>query len=78
VAVLPTGFEGYGRRSLNPAEEVAKALAGTGVAGETVAGRLLPVAQAGHRRRGGGGAAARRPVSGSFAPVMPARTRNSR
>ena len=43
MAVLLTGFEGYGGRSLNPAEEVAKALAGAVVAGETVESRLLPV-----------------------------------
>ena len=43
MAVLLTGFAGYGGRSLNPAEEVAKALGGAEVAGETVASRLLPV-----------------------------------
>ena len=43
MAVLLTGFAGYGGRSLNPAEEVAKALAGTTVAGEAVKSRLLPV-----------------------------------
>ena len=43
MAVLLTGFEGYGGRSLNSAEEVAKALAGGEVAGEAVETRLLPV-----------------------------------
>ena len=43
MAVLLTGFAGYGGRSLNPAEEVAKALAGATVAGEAVESRLLPV-----------------------------------
>src|SRR5689334_11589281 len=43
MAVLLTGFEGYGGRSLNPAEEVAKALSGAEVAGEAVESRLLPV-----------------------------------
>ena len=41
--MLLTGFEGCGGRSLNPAEEVAKALTGAEVAGETVESRLLPV-----------------------------------
>lgn len=43
TGMLLTGFEGYGGRAVNPAEEVVKALDGETVAGVRVAGRLLPV-----------------------------------
>src|SRR5436305_14488233 len=45
--VLVTGFEPYGGRRINPAAEVAKALAGTIVDGFTVSGAILPVSQRG-------------------------------
>lgn len=41
--ILLTGFEGYGGRSINPAEAVTKALDGTVVAGVPVIGRTLAV-----------------------------------
>jgi pyroglutamyl-peptidase len=41
--MLLTGFESYAGRSLNPAEQVAKRLAGTAIAGVRVAGHTLPV-----------------------------------
>ena len=41
--MLLTGFESYGGRAVNPAEEVAKALDGAEVAGQRVRGRTLPV-----------------------------------
>lgn len=41
--VLVTGFEGYGGRSVNPAEQVAKRLSGTEIAGVRVSGHTLPV-----------------------------------
>ena len=41
--MLLTGFESYGGRAVNPAEEVAKALEGAEIAGHRVAGRTLPV-----------------------------------
>jgi pyroglutamyl-peptidase len=41
--ILVLGFEGYGGRSLNPAEQVAKALHGTLIGGARVDGRVLPV-----------------------------------
>ena len=45
--MLLTGFQGYGGRAVNPAEEIVKALDGETVAGTTVAGRVLPVRNAG-------------------------------
>lgn len=44
--MLLTGFEGYGGRGLNPAEEVVKALDGETIAGVRVAGAILPVSYA--------------------------------
>jgi pyroglutamyl-peptidase len=41
--MLLTGFEGYGGRSVNPAEEVARRLDGATIAGALVQGRTLPV-----------------------------------
>ena len=41
--MLLTGFESYGGRAVNPAEEVAKALDGAEIAGHRVKGRTLPV-----------------------------------
>lgn len=41
--MLVTGFEGYGGRAVNPAQEVARALDGTSIAGRRVRGRVLPV-----------------------------------
>lgn len=41
--MLLTGFESYGGRSANPAEEIVKALDGEEIGGERVAGRTLPV-----------------------------------
>ena len=40
-AMLLTGFESYGGRSANPAEEIVKALDGEEVGGERVVGRIL-------------------------------------
>jgi pyroglutamyl-peptidase len=42
-AMLLTGFQSYGGRSVNPAEEVVKVLDGLTVAGERIEGRTLPV-----------------------------------
>ena len=42
-AMLLTGFESYGGRSLNPAEQVVKRLAGTEIGGVRVSGHTLPV-----------------------------------
>ena len=44
--MLLTGFESYGGRSLNPAEQVVKRLAGTEIAGVRVSGHTLPVTYA--------------------------------
>ena len=41
--ILILGFESYGGRSLNPAEQVAKALDGRDIAGHPVLGRVVPV-----------------------------------
>jgi pyroglutamyl-peptidase len=41
--MLLTGFESYGGRSLNPAEQVVKRLAGTEIGGVRVRGHTLPV-----------------------------------
>ncbi len=41
--ILVLGFESYGGRSLNPAEQVAKALDGRDIAGSPVLGRVVPV-----------------------------------
>jgi pyroglutamyl-peptidase len=41
--MLLTGFEGYGGRSVNPAEEVVERLAGTEILGTRVTGQVLPV-----------------------------------
>jgi pyroglutamyl-peptidase len=41
--MLLTGFESYGGRSLNPAEQVVKRLAGTEIGGVRVSGHTLPV-----------------------------------
>jgi pyroglutamyl-peptidase len=43
MTVLATGFEGYGGRSLNPSEELARSLDGAVVAGEPVEARCLAV-----------------------------------
>jgi pyroglutamyl-peptidase len=42
--MLLTGFESYGGRSLNPAEQVVKRLAGSQIRGVQVIGHTLPVA----------------------------------
>ena len=44
--MLLTGFEGYGGRGLNPAAEVARALAGQTVRGACVTSAILPVSYA--------------------------------
>lgn len=41
--MLVTGFEGYGGRTDNPSQEIAKALDGTVVGNTTIHGRVLPV-----------------------------------
>jgi pyroglutamyl-peptidase len=41
--MLLTGFQSYGGRAVNPAEEVVKALDGADIAGRRVVGRILPV-----------------------------------
>ena len=41
--ILVTGFTGYGGRSANPAELIARALDGTTIRGEPVAGHVLPI-----------------------------------
>ena len=41
--MLLTGFESYGGRSANPAEEVVRALDGVEIAGSRVVARTLPV-----------------------------------
>ena len=41
--MLLTGFESYGGRSLNPAEQVVKRLDGTEIGGVRVVGHILPV-----------------------------------
>ena len=41
--MLLTGFESYGGRSLNPAEQVVKRLGGTEIRGARVVGQTLPV-----------------------------------
>ena len=42
-AVLLTGFESYGGRSVNPAEQIVNELGGVEIGGERVVGRTLPV-----------------------------------
>ncbi len=42
-AMLLTGFESYGGRSLNPSEQVVERLAGTEIGGIRVVGHTLPV-----------------------------------
>ena len=49
--MILTGFEGYGGRGINPAEEVIKALDGEVVAGAAVSGHVLPVAYTDLRQR---------------------------
>jgi pyroglutamyl-peptidase len=44
--VLVTGFEGYGGRGFNPTAEIAATLDGERIAGQAVAGAVLPVAYA--------------------------------
>ena len=41
--MLLTGFQSYGGRAVNPAEEIVKALDGEEIAGHRIAGRVLPV-----------------------------------
>jgi pyroglutamyl-peptidase len=41
--MLLTGFQSYGERAINPAEEIVKRLDGRDVGGERVNGRILPV-----------------------------------
>ena len=43
MTVLLTGFEGYGGRSVNPSEDVVRALDGAVIAGEPVEARCLAV-----------------------------------
>lgn len=45
--MLLTGFQGYGGRAINPAEEIVRHLDGETVAGETIRGQVLPVRDAG-------------------------------
>ena len=44
--MLLTGFESYGGRSVNPAQQIVEALDGSTIAGIAVAGRTLPVVYA--------------------------------
>ena len=41
--MLLTGFQSYGARAINPAEEIVKRLDGETIGGERVRGRVLPV-----------------------------------
>lgn len=41
--MLLTGFQSYGARAINPAEEIVKRLDGWTIGGERVSGRILPV-----------------------------------
>lgn len=41
--MLLTGFQSYGARAINPAEEIVKQLDGRRIGGEPVEGRVLPV-----------------------------------
>ena len=41
--MLLTGFQSYGARAINPAEEIVKRLDGETIGGERVEGRVLPV-----------------------------------
>ena len=41
--MLLTGFQSYGERAINPAEEIVKRLDGETIGGERVEGRVLPV-----------------------------------
>lgn len=41
--ILLTGFQGYGGRAINPAEESVKALQGTEILGHEIHGAILPV-----------------------------------
>ncbi|MGF1528622.1 MAG: pyroglutamyl-peptidase I [Candidatus Competibacterales bacterium] len=43
MTVLLTGFQAYGGRGLNPAQEIVQALDGSAVEGHTIRGCLLPV-----------------------------------
>src|SRR5579859_7469405 len=43
-SVLVAGFEPYGGRGINPAQEIATALDGKEIAGRRIVGRTLPVA----------------------------------
>ncbi len=49
-AMLVTGFQAYGGRGINPAQEIAQALDGERIDGTTVAGRVLPASF--HKLRG--------------------------
>lgn len=49
--MILTGFEGYGGRGVNPAEEIIKVLDGQIVAGTTISGHILPVTYRGLRQR---------------------------
>lgn len=48
--MLVTGFQAYGGRGINPAQEIARALDGERIDGTAVAGRVLPVSF--HQLRG--------------------------
>ena len=49
--MLIVGFQGYGGRAVNPAEEVVRALDGVELGGTTLVGRTLPVRSEGHGAR---------------------------
>jgi pyroglutamyl-peptidase len=49
--ILVTGFQGYGGRSANPSEKVARALDGVRIGGLIVRGHVLPVDFAAMRRQ---------------------------
>jgi len=49
--MILTGFEGYGGRGVNPAEEIIKVLDGQSVGDVGISGRILPVTYRGLRQR---------------------------
>lgn len=49
--MILTGFEGYGGRGINPAEEIIKVLDGQIIGGAGISGHILPVAYRGLRQR---------------------------
>lgn len=49
--MILTGFEGYGGRGVNPAEEIIEVLDGQSAAGAKISGHVLPVSYGGLRDR---------------------------